>query len=299
MTNRNEEREAEVAAQLREYQRASIVAKLHGYIPFDEGDTEESLKAAHLALTGEAYRSQEEEQADNLQAAKERRQQHKEGALTVDLKVIEVAKANGFMDCRAVRDALGWDKPNVNGVYHSSMQVAFHWIEKAGEEVVCLIPDGITDVTKSERTGCYPDAFARVLEAKEQWDADRAAREKKSWDDAQKLKDSFDRKVAEDMAALILKQTEERAAQAAEQAERYAQIDAARDAEIQLLIAEADAADAQILTPARRAVVLEALRSYTGPVTKRGLPKRKPLNEHAGFRIEGWEKRECWPEVQG
>ena len=38
---------------------------------------------------------------------------------------------------------------------------------------------------------------------------------------------------------------------------------------------------------------------YSGPLTKRGLPKRKPLNEHAGFRIEGWEKRECWPEVLG
>ena len=115
----------------------------------------------------------------------------------------------------------------------SSLGVAHHWIEKAGEEVVYLIPDGITDVTKSERTGCYPDAFARVLAAKEQWDAERAAREKKSWDDAQKAKDDFDRQKAEDMAALILKQTEERAAQAAEQAERYAQIDAARDAEIQ------------------------------------------------------------------
>ena len=58
----------------REKQRASIVAKLHGYIPFDEGDTEESLKAAHLALTGEAYRSQEEEQVENVEAAKEERQ---------------------------------------------------------------------------------------------------------------------------------------------------------------------------------------------------------------------------------
>ena len=165
--------------------------------------------------------------------------------------------------------------------------------------MVYLIPDGITDVTKSERTGCYPDAFARVLAAKGRWDAERAAREQKSWDDAQKAKDDLDRQKAEDMAALILKQTEERAAQAAERAERYAQIDAARDAEIQSLIAEADAADAQILTPARRVEVLEALRSYTGPLTKRGLPKRRPLNEHAGFRIEGWEKRECWTEALG
>ena len=96
----------------------------------------------------------------------------------------------------------------------------------------------------------------RVELSRNAWDADRAAREKKSWDDAQKAKDDFDRDKALALAALILKQTEERAAQAAEQAERYAQIDAARDAEIQSLIAEADAADAQILTPARRAVVL-------------------------------------------
>ena len=33
--------------------------------------------------------------------------------------------------------------------------------------MVYLIPDGPTDVTKSERTGCYPDAFARVLAYKE------------------------------------------------------------------------------------------------------------------------------------
>ena len=133
----------------REKQRASIVAKLHGYIPFDEGDTEESLKAEHEALTGEAYRSEEDEQADNVQAAKERRQLRIEAQLDSDRQIIADAKANGFMDCRAVRDALGWDKPNAKGVYRSSLSVAIHWIEEAGEEVVYLIPDGITDVTKS------------------------------------------------------------------------------------------------------------------------------------------------------
>ena len=239
-------------------QRSSCVAKLHGYIPFDEGDTEESLKAEYEALSGEAYRSQEEEQADNLQAAKEQRQQRIEAQLNGDRAIIAAAKANGFMDCRAVRDALGWDKPGANGNYYSSMGVAFRWIEKAGEEVVYLIRDGITDVTKSERTGCYPDAFARVLAVKEKWDADRAAREKKSWDDAQKAKDDFDRKEAEDMAALILAQTEDRAAQAAGRAERYAEIDAARDAEIQRLIAEADAVDAQVISFPRRLAIIAA-----------------------------------------
>ena len=169
----------------------------------------------------------------------------------------------------------------------------------AGVEVAYpLEEDGRRITSLTFRSGCNGSDFPRILDVKNAYYAEIAAREKKSWDDAQKLKDDFDRDKALALAALILKQTEERAAQAAEQAERYAQIDATRDAEIQILIAEADAADAQILTPARRAVVLEALRSYTGPLTKRGLPKRKPLNEHAGFRIEGWEKRECWPVAQ-
>ena len=141
-----------------ERRRAFIVARLNGYVPWEPGDTEESLKAAHLELTGEVYRSQKEEQAANVEAAKEQRQQRIEAQLDGDRAYHRrAAKANGFMDCRAIRDALGWDKPNANGVYHSSMQVAFHWIEEADEEVVYLIPDGITNVTKSERTGCYPD----------------------------------------------------------------------------------------------------------------------------------------------
>ena len=203
------------------------------------------------------------------------------------------------MDCRAVRDALGWDKPNAKGVYRSSLGVALHWIEEADEEVVYLIPDGITDVTKSERTGCYPDVFARVLAVKEEWDADRAVREQKSWDDAQAAKDAFDKQKADQLAAIIARQEAARAQRSAEQAERYAQIYAARDAEIQRLMAEDEdeTEDEQVIPAARRVSIVAALRSYTGPLTKNGLPKRRTLNEHAGFKIEGWEKRECWPEV--
>ena len=284
----------------REKRRGSIVAKLHGYTPMEDGDTEESLQAEYLEITGEAYRSQEEEQADNVRAAKERRQQRIEAQLDGDLAVIAAAKANGFMDCRAIRDALGYDKPRPNGSYLSSLQVAFHWIEEADEEVVYLIPDGITDVTKSERTGCSPDVFARVLAAKEEWDADRAAREQKSWDDAQAAKDAFDKQKADELAAIIAQQNADRRARATERAERYAQLDAARDAEIERLIAESDAEDEPRTIPAdRRAAIVADLRTYIGPLTKNRLPTRKGLNDHAGYKIEGWEKRECWPEAQG
>ena len=107
---------------------------------FDEGDTEESLKAEYEALSGEAYRSQEEEQAANVEAAKER------GSSGLRRSWTETAPSSQRPrptdSSTAVRFGMrsGWDKPNAKGVYHSSLSVAVHWIEKAGEEVVYLIP---------------------------------------------------------------------------------------------------------------------------------------------------------------
>ena len=88
---------------------------------------------------------------------------------------------------------------------------------------------------------------------------------------------------------------------AAEQAERYAELDAARDAEIQRLIAESEDEDEdepRTIPVARRVAIIADLRTYTGPMTKNRLPQRKALNAHAGYKIEGWEKRECWPDAQ-
>ena len=294
----------------REKRRASIVARLHGYTPWEAGDTETGLMAQFFELTGKSYRSQEEEQAAKVEEAKEERQQRLEALMDSDRQIIADAKANGFMDCRAVRDALGWDKPNAKGNYRSSLSVALHWIEEADEEVVYLIPDGITDVTKSERTGCYPDTFARVLAVKEEWDADRAVREQKSWDDAQAAKNAFDKQKKDELAELIAQQEAARAVWSAEQAERYAQIDAARDAEIQLLIAEAEADDemdeqdvfaaaADLIrnsvgrqadkTASNEEIILQAMRDYTGPMNKRGTYPKGPF-----MGLRGKAKRELW-----
>ena len=142
----------------------------------------------------------------------------------------------------------------------------------------------------------------RVLAAKETWDAALdAAREKKSWDDAQAAKDEFDKQKADELAALIAQQDADRAQRASGTgSERYAQLDAARDAEIQRLISESEAEDEPRTIPAdRRAAIIADLLTYTGPMTKNRLPQRKALNAHAGYKIEGWEKRECWPEAQG
>ena len=78
-----------------------------------------------------------------------------------------------------------------------------------------------------------------MLACKEAYYADLAAREKKSWDDAQAAKNAYDEQKADELAELIAQQDAARAQRSAEQAVRYAQINADRDAEIQRLIAEA------------------------------------------------------------
>ena len=46
-------------------------------------------------------------------------EQRKADEATADRQIIDEAEANGFMACRAIRDALGWDKPGPNGNYYS------------------------------------------------------------------------------------------------------------------------------------------------------------------------------------
>ena len=80
----------------------------------------------------------------------------------------------------------------------------------------------------------------------------------------------------------------------AEQAERYTQIYAARDAEIQQLIAEAEADDAQVITAERRASIRQAMRDYTGPMNKRGTYPKGPF-----MGLRGKAKRELWDRRHG
>ena len=52
--------------------------------------------------------------------------------MDADLQIIADAKANGFMDCRAVRDALGYDGLKANGSHYDSVGVAYRFISEAG-----------------------------------------------------------------------------------------------------------------------------------------------------------------------
>ena len=92
----------------RESLRGTIVAKLHGYTPFSDDDTQELLKDEYEALTGKVYKTSAEEALASAEAARERGVQRAADRLATDKQIVADAKANGFMDCRAVRDALGY-----------------------------------------------------------------------------------------------------------------------------------------------------------------------------------------------
>ena len=196
------------------------------------------------------------------------RNAEREAEVTAQLKeeheALQAAKSTGFMDCRDIRDALGYDQPNPGtGEPYSAIGVAYRWIKDAGEAISYpLEEDGRRITSLTYRSGCHVVAFPHILEVKEAYYAALNAASQKSWDDAQRAKDAFDKQKADELAALIARQDADREARATERAERYAALDAARDLEIQRLIAEAEPvipADASrlpslqpcVLTPAR------------------------------------------------
>ena len=175
--------------------------------------------------------------------------------MTTDLQIVADAKADGFMDCLAMRNALGWDKPKANGTYYSSMGVAYRWLREAGEETVYLIPDGYTDVPKTKRTGCYPDVFARVLAYKE---AVYARRRHTEWHYAMR-----EAVHAREQEGAITKNMN-------------------WDVYIEALGPEPEYIPSvlEVVEDQRADALATACREYTGPVNRKGYPKRRPFAVH-------------------
>ena len=285
----------------KERRRASIVVMLRDYPPSYEGPTVTALKAEYLELTGEPYRTAEEEALSISEARREERDAREQEKFDAAMKLISDAKANGFMDCRAVRDALGFDKPKPNGSPYSSMGVAYRWIEDAGEKVVYLQMDGEMyyiagvrkTISKTLRTGVYGDVFERVKAYKEGWYADLQAREDAINDEAQ---DMVKAAMAEKKRLIEEREREFTAAQAERERirqERFAELKAEQDAMIERLT------NPPVLTvDERRAAILKGMRTYQGPLNKRGLPKLQPLRRHIEkdgvLGITNDEKKEIW-----
>ena len=280
----------------KERRRSSCVAKLHGYTPFEDGDTEESLKAEYEAITGEAYKTQEQETAERAAVQRQNSDAEYQAQMDADLRTIADAKNNGFMDCKMVRDGLGFDQPKANGSYYSSMQTAYRWIEDAGEEVVFLLPDGgmyyiggvRKTISRTLRTGVYADVFVRVLAVKEAYYA--------------KLKHDewvVNMRDAESVRSLYGAQTKNMDWDAYIEGlgPEPPAPNGAVTADAETRRADRDASKATV----RKAEVRKALASYRDgglPLNRKGYPKRNPLNAHAGFSLTREERIQGWDELQ-
>ena len=156
------------------------------------------------------------------------------------------------------------------------MGVAYRWLRDAGEEVVYLIPDGITDVTKSERTGCWPDVFARVLAYKEahterrrhaEWESRRVA--------AQQIVDHY---ATTDVPR-------ERWLMNPDMAFDNVGPEPVWDDAVLLGVEDRQAAK----LAEEEAGILEAMREYDGPMNKHGTYPKGPF-----MGLRGKAKRELW-----
>ena len=208
-----------------------------------------------------------------------------------DQRTIADAVAAGFMDCKAIRDGLGWSQPKANGSYYSSTQTAYRWIEDSGEEVVYILPDGgmyyidgeRVTIPKAERTGVYLDVFERVLAYK---DAYYAKLRHKEWtanmDSAVKAREQYGAKTdLMDWDVYI-------EGLGPEPPSPEIDVAAVRQAAMERRVAEHDSR------------ILADLRAYKEaglPLNRRGLPKSNPLRTLTGRYIARADVRQLWPQV--
>ena len=158
--------------------------------PWKTATPQESLKAEYEAITGEAYKTQEEESAERAAVQRENKDAEYQSQMDADharsSRIGQEPTASWTARCNS-RRRLGSTSPRPTArTMYSSMEVAYRWIEDAGEDVVYVLPDGgmyyiggvRKTISKTLRTGvAMPDVFARVLAVKEAYYAKLAARD--------------------------------------------------------------------------------------------------------------------------
>ena len=203
-----------------------------------------------------------------------------------DCKAIIEAIDAGFMGCSEVFDALGFERVNASGTPRSVMQVAYRWIRDAGFEVEYVIPDGITDVPKSQRTGCYVDDLPAIVAYKDAW---YLSLKQFEWDTAitgARQAQEQDGDGGNMNWTVYIKSLGDRPKVDANA------LDAASGRRTTIEQAERDA-DRQ-----RDETIIAAMREYDGPLNRKGRPRMRPLRLHLEEydvgRITRGERNELW-----
>ena len=187
------------------------------------------------------------------------------------LALVEETKLNGFMDCRDVMQGLGYDTARY------SWSGAYRWIEDADEAVMFVLPedgrafyfdDKRNKISKAIYSGCYDDAFIRVLAYKEKYYADLRAADEKANQEAMEA------------AMAGMADYEERLARAQGDAE------VARKAK--------QAADKQ----EREDDCIVAMVQWTGKRKPGGMPKYNKFCETTGQYISREDYKRLWVDAQ-
>ena len=206
-----------------------------------------------------------------------------------DCKAIIEAIDAGFMGCSEVFDALGFERVNASGTPRSVMQVAYRWIRDAGFEVEYVIPDGITDVPKSQRTGCYVYDLPAIVAFKDAW---YAALRRDEWSQARSSALSARAKEGDDGNMNWTVYIESLGEQPS--VDDYALAVAGRRNEA---IDKAEQqADRQ-----RDVAIIAGMQNYDGPVNRKGRPRMRPLRQHLEAydvgRITRGERNDLWAKL--
>ena len=243
----------------KEQRRAKLVAMLRGYTPMEAFVTRDTLVAEYEALMEEPYRTLEEEAADAREAAVQRGDQRKADQLAADRQAIDEAAAAGFMDCKAIVRALYPERFPDRPV---RWDAAYRWLADAGVEIVYAVEDGITDVPKAERTGCWNTDFLAVLEYKTAYYQQIALND-------------WTRNVEGAVRAGI-SQMEAEEMMGPRPAAATVPVDTAW---------KATGTKVTNLSDDRRAAAMAAMSAWTGATNKKGRPKVRELSAILGFRV--------------
>ena len=221
---------------------------------------------------------------------------------------LKAARDEGWRNCLEVFDALGFAPVNAGGMTRSKVQVAFRWIEDAGEKIVRVIPDGESDIPLARRAGCYN--LDAVVETKNAYYAAIAANEAEAWAEAERRLEEFEAAKAARLAEADAAIAERRAEIAAQQAANAVALFQRQHKELvtlgvpphQILEFLGDPPEGVVIpTPVvvttrnRAETIGLAAKTYTGPMTKRGYPRLAPFRVHANLLdITRKERTTAW-----
>ena len=225
------------------------------------------------------------------------------------LQLLEDAKEAGFLNCTEIIRGLGYDTQKV------SAQGAFWQIDRAGEEVVILIPDGQgyyidgerKTISKFKRWGVYAPAFEKIKayhdehrkrRLREEWESNLAgAYEARVEEGAQTEFMDWDANIADLLAneppepdLSVLDAAHERR-RAKDVAKRQAKAEE-REEKAEERQAKAAADEEQV------AKIVALLPTYDSEYNKKGKPKIVSLSFHVGFKVTRWQRNKAWSRYQ-